>query len=107
MDVGGGKCKMCSSKKKAKYFGLHLNNLRRTGVRNMSRKGIPENVGMLISGHKTDSVYRRYNIIDMEVLKEATVKIEEHPRGIKPENSHRNAIVNSKDGADDKGTKVN
>jgi hypothetical protein len=83
------KCKMCNSKKKAKYFGLHFHDLRRTGVRNMSRKGIPENVGMLISGHKTDSVYRRYNIIDMEVLKEATAKIEEHQRGIKPENSHR------------------
>ena len=33
---------------------------------------------MLISGHRTDSVYRRYNIIDMEVIKEATAKIEEH-----------------------------
>jgi integrase len=103
----GRKCKMCNSKKKAKYFGLHFHDLRRTGVRNMSRKGIPENVGMLISGHKTDSVYRRYNIIDMEVLKEATAKIEEHQRGIKPENSHRTTTVNSKDGADDKGTKVN
>ena len=48
----------------------------------MSRKGIPEKVGMLISGHKTDSVYRRYNIIDMEVVKTATTKIEEHQREI-------------------------
>ena len=46
---------------------------------------------MLISGHKTNSVYRRYNIVDMEVVKEATAKIEEHQRGIKPENSQRTA----------------
>ena len=35
---------------------------------------------MLISGHKTDSVYRRYNIIDMEVVKTATTKIDEHQK---------------------------
>jgi len=35
----------------------------------MSKKRIPENVGMLVSGHRTNSVYRHYNIIDMEVIK--------------------------------------
>ena len=45
---------------------------------------------MLISDHKTDSVYRRYNIVDMEVVKTATAKIEEHQREIvKAQNSHR------------------
>ena len=74
----------------------------------MSREGIPEKVGMLISGHKTDSVYRRYNIVDMEVLKTATTKIEEHQRKIvEAENSHRTAIVSTKDGADDKGKRIN
>ena len=82
------KCSQCNSKKKAKYIGLRFHDLRRTGVRNMSRKGIPENVGMLISGHRTNSVYRRYNIIDMEVIKDATAVIEEHQRALKPENSH-------------------
>lgn len=65
-------------------------------------------VGMLISGHKTDSVYRRYNIIDMEVMKAARAKIEEHQREVvKAENSHRIATGGTKGGADDKGTKVN
>jgi integrase len=104
----GRKCTMCHSKKKAKYFGLHFHDLRRTGIRNMSRKGIPEKVGMLISGHKTDSVYRRYNIIDMEVVKTATAKIEEHQREIvKTENSHRTATVSTKNGANDKTDPVN
>jgi hypothetical protein len=56
-------------KKKAKYVGLRFHDLRRPGIRSMSRKGIPENAGMLISGHRTKSVYRRYSIIDMEVIK--------------------------------------
>ncbi len=104
----GRKCKACKSEKKAKYVGLRFHDLRRTGVRNMSRKGVPEKVGMLISGHKTDSVYRRYNIVDMEVLKTATAKIEEHQREIvKGENSHRTAIVSTKSDAGDNERKLN
>lgn len=37
---------------------------------------------MLISGHRTNSVYRRYNIIDMEVVREATTRIEDHQRAL-------------------------
>ena len=104
----GRRCSTCQSKKKAKYIGLKFHDLRRTGIRNMSREGIPEKVGMLISGHKTDSVYRRCNIVDMEVLKTATTKIEEHQRKIvEAENSHRTAIVSTKDGADDKTKRLN
>jgi integrase len=104
----GRKCTTCESKKKAKYIGLKFHDLRRTGIRNMSRKGIPEKVGMLISGHRTDSVYRRYNIVDMEVLKTATAKIEEHQREIvQAENNHRTAIVSTETGADDKGKQIN
>lgn len=104
----GRKCTTCNSDKKAKYIGLHFHDLRRTGIRNMSRKGVPEKVGMLISGHKTDSIYRRYNIVDMEVLKTATTKIEEHQRDIvQAENNHRTAIVGTKDGSDDKGKPIN
>ncbi len=101
------KCSLCDSKKKAKYVGLRFHDLRRTGIRNMSRKGIPENVGMLISGHRTNSVYRRYNIIDMEVIKEATAKIEEHQRALKPENNQRTATASGKISADDKTDPVN
>jgi len=63
---------------------------------------------LLISGHKTHSVYRRYNIIDMDVVKTATAKIEEHQREVvNAENSHRTATVGTKNGADDKTDSVN
>jgi hypothetical protein len=45
------------------YIGLIFHDLRRSGVRDMIRAGVAPHVAMSISGHKTDSMLRRYAII--------------------------------------------
>ena len=62
--------------KNADVPGRIPHDFRRTAIRNLERAGIPRSAAMAMVGHKTESVYRRYAIVEEGMLNEAGVKLQ-------------------------------
>jgi len=48
--------------------GRILHDFRRTAVRNLERAGMPRSIAMELIGHRTESVYQRYDIVSEKDL---------------------------------------
>jgi integrase len=57
------------------FRGLKLHDFRRSAARNLIRAGVDRGTAMSITGHRTESIFERYNITDATDRKDALIKV--------------------------------
>ena len=80
----------------AGYQHKILRDFRRTAVRDLERAGVPRSTAMQMVGHKTESLYRRYAIVDGKMHRKAAAKL-----NVKNAEQKRRLLPNAKASFDD------
>jgi Phage integrase family len=73
--AGAGDDTWAEACRKAGLPALLFHDLRRSAVRNLERAGVSRSVAMKLTGHKTESVYRRYAIVAESDLRGGSAKL--------------------------------
>jgi integrase len=58
------------------FPNLLLHDFRRSAARNLTKAGVTEQIAMKILGHATNSMFRRYRIVDESDLRDAAVRLD-------------------------------
>jgi integrase len=66
------------ARKQAGVPGKLFHDLRRTAARNMIRGGVPQSIAKRVTGHRSDSMFQRYDIASMDDKLEAIQKARAH-----------------------------